>query len=131
MAASTPPPSEDQLLVEARAKIIWGESPASVHAWLLANGLGEKSARDLLARLARERAATIRNLAVDKIVRGLLLMLVPVAGLVVFLCIGLIFEKILAVLMVIGFFGLWKFVSGLVELFFPSTKTGDLSHRAD
>jgi len=125
-----------QFIFEARAKILWGESPDAVLAFLRDQGQDEKSARELLARFARERIAAIRDSAVRRLVIGALLMLVPVFWYLLIFArtSNLLFvpdTKPFAYAIVVGLIGLGIFANGLVAYFRPSSQKGDLSHRLD
>src|SRR6516162_9551119 len=60
----------DELIVEARAKIIWGEEPASVRNFLVSNGMSANDAEVKLRDLIRERNAEIRKLGVRDVLIG-------------------------------------------------------------
>ena len=132
----------DQLLTEARAQIIWGEPPSNVLAQLRGRGLGEKSARAVLTKLAAERARALRDLTLAKITHGVLLLCAPVAGLIFCAIPALLFRHsdsgllillsiplgiLFRITFYLGLWGLWKIGNGLFELLRPS-RTLDLSH---
>jgi len=52
---------QTSLAWEARAKIIWGDKPDDVHAWLVAKGIAPFTADRILAIAVGERAGTMRK----------------------------------------------------------------------
>lgn len=51
-----------QLVVEARAKIIWGERIRDVEKWLAIRGVAETQIKMIIASCSRERGIAIRRL---------------------------------------------------------------------
>ena len=52
----------DSVIVEARAKIIWGEAPSSVHAFLTLNGMLVADADRIIQEFVTERNREIRKM---------------------------------------------------------------------
>ncbi len=66
----------ENVLAEARARTLWGESPESVRQWLLAHGaeIPEPLAAEMVRVCRRERSRTLRRAGVrDTVIGGLLL----------------------------------------------------------
>ena len=57
----------------ARARIIWGEDPQKVRAWLVTQGLTKEQSDALIEPYCNERAGEIRRAALKRIGLGLLL----------------------------------------------------------
>ena len=103
-------------LDEARARIIWGESPAEVQHWLVTEeGLTEEQAEVIIADIRRERAAEVRRSGLRSARTGAGLLL---GGIVGWAVIGLL-PRIPAILLggaiCLTVYGLYKIVSGLLR----------------
>jgi hypothetical protein len=118
----------EPVVVEARAKIVWGESSAKVLAFLQTKGVGDKDALALIEELMKERAASIREDGIKKTWIGALFILAPVAYYYASLFIGYWSLKFFAALIVLGAVGLAKLTSGLSMVFRPRAVTGDLAN---
>jgi len=114
---------------EAKAKIFWGDPPEKVVAFLLIQGFSREEASGLVGELYRERAATVRANGIKKIFTGIGLMAVPIVALIVFLCIGVIPLKIFAVTIMIGLWGVWTLISGIIMVLAPKAEHGDLADQ--
>jgi hypothetical protein len=124
---------DDKLILEARAKIIWGESSSSVRAYLIANGISETDADAAIKVFNQERNAEIRRRGIKNILIGL----PPVVASGVLL--HLIYRspsngsfkigagKLVGLLCLAGFYGLWKLVNGIFNLFRPQSEEGSIS----
>jgi hypothetical protein len=126
----------EQLVVEARAKIIWGESAASVCEFLVANGFSEAEARAEISRHQKERNSSIRRQGIAGILVGVPLVVIAVmllehaihydkaaAGIFGNRRVG--FETV-AGLLAAGY-GLWKSVNGIFALMKPSSEDRSLT----
>jgi hypothetical protein len=60
----------EPVLIEARAKIIWGEPEADVRSFLLSNGVSDADAAMAVQGYIAERNAEIRKIGIRKIVIG-------------------------------------------------------------
>ncbi|HWD18247.1 MAG TPA: hypothetical protein VHB20_03130 [Verrucomicrobiae bacterium] len=65
----------DGLIIEARAKITWGEFPATVCEFLVAHGVPRSEAALQIKQLALERNAAVRKLGIKGICVGVALIL--------------------------------------------------------
>ena len=135
---SAPRPVSSQApdpVVEARAQIIWGESPETVLATLTAQGVSPATARSLVAKFTQERHDTLRQIALRRIVFGGLLVSIPLlyyffvfhphTGYSRLLNRGLVYSCAL------GLYGLWKFTNGLFAYLNPASQKGELSQLLD
>jgi hypothetical protein len=119
------PPS---VVIDARAKIIWGDRPEKVLSFLQAKGVGDKDALALLEELVKERAASIREEGIKKTWVGALFVLAPVAYYYATLFIGYWSIKFFAALIVLGAIGVAKIMNGLSMALRPRAVKGDLAN---
>ena len=118
-----------QAEVEARAKISWGDAPVSVISYLRMQGFSQEEAFGLVATMFRERAATIRANGIRKSLLGIGLMCVPVVALVVFLSMGYFPLKLFAVTLMIGTYGAWQLLKGVIMILAPKSEPGDVAEQ--
>lgn len=118
-----------QAELEARAKTSWGDPPEEVTKYLMIQGFSAEETSGLVREMFRERAATIRRNGIKKILVGMALMCVPCAMLFVFLSIGVIYFKILAITIMIGLWGMWKVVKGIFMTIAPKSEPGDVAEQ--
>jgi hypothetical protein len=121
----------EPVAVDARAKIVWGESPEKVMPFLQAKGIGHKDALALIAELAKDRADSIRADGLKKTWIGVLCVLAPIAYYFVSMFIGYWSMKFFAALIVIGAVGLAKITNGLSMVLRPRAITRDLANAED
>jgi hypothetical protein len=118
----------EPIVIDARAKIIWGESPEKVLTFLQSKGVGDKEAFGLIEELQKERAASIRADGIKKTWVGVLFVLAPVAYYFASMYIGYWSLKFFAALIVLGAVGLAKITNGLSMVLRPRAVTGDLAN---
>ena len=126
----------EQLVIEARAKIIWGEPAASVRQFLVANGFSEAEAEAEISRHQRERYGSIRRQGIVGIMVGVPLVIAGVAIIQHVLhydrsAAGVMSYRGLSVEMgaglLAGGYGLWKLVDGIFALVKPSSEDRSLT----
>jgi len=110
---------------EARAKVLWGDPPQVVTAYLITQGFSRPEAASLVEGLFQERAATIRGNGIKKIVLGIAMMFVPVVAVFIFLSVGLIHWGIFAATIIAGFWGVWTVFGGIRMVVTPKAVEGD------
>ena len=123
----------DQLISEARAKIIWGEPASDVRGYLVSNGMPEAEADTVIKEFSRERNAEIRRIGTKNVVIGVVL--VGVSGILIYLIyinssdrvVRVGTGKVIGVLACAGLYGLWKLVNGSFNLFRPQSEEGSIS----
>lgn len=120
---------ETQARAEARAKILWGDDPDEVSKFLRIQGLPANEAKAFVDALVAERTATIRSNGVKKIIKGIALVCVPIAAGLFFLAIGYFPLKIFAVTVLVGLYGLWELLKGLMMFIAPKGEPGDVSEQ--
>lgn len=121
----------EPVAVEARAKLMWGESPTKVLAFLQSKQVEEKVALALLEEVQAERAETIRAEGMTKIWSGALLALLPIGYYFAGRMLGFWLIKLFAGLIVVGAYGLVRLTNGLSMAVRPRAVTGDLSNAKE
>ena len=109
----------DKVISEARARIIWGESPLSVRAFLISNGISEAVAEAKLAEFNLERSAEIRKIGLRNILIGVVL--TGTSGITLYV-VGLGPIRALGLVGLAGLYGLWKLVDGVIYLVRPQSE---------
>jgi hypothetical protein len=120
------------LIVEARARIIWGDEPASVRYFLTSNGVAVAEADAKIEELTIERNAEIRKLGIRDVLIGMVLM-VPA---IIFFCILFARSHIpsltvrsgkgYGVMALAALYGLWRLVNGVIRLVRPKSEHGSI-----
>lgn len=122
------PIDRDKVETEARAKTYWGDSREEVTKFLMMNRFSAAEATEIAAEMFAERAATIRGAGLKKIVMGSLMVLFPIASWIFFIAvIHLIFIKIWALTLMVGLYGMYCLIKGLIMFFSPGSEPGDVS----
>jgi hypothetical protein len=112
--------------LEARARIIWGESSLSVHDFLTSNGLSAAEADSRIIEYQHERNAEIRKIGIRSILIGLLVASLTILAMYLVLwpldrgSIAYANRGVAAVACV-GLYGLWKVGIGSVYLIWPQS----------
>ncbi|MEW6155838.1 MAG: hypothetical protein AB1813_00295 [Verrucomicrobiota bacterium] len=119
----------NQAEFEARAKISWGDAPEEVIKFLRIQGFNHEEASSLVGDLFKERAATIRKNGMKKVFKGIALVFVPIIALIVFLAIGYFPLKIFAVTVMVGCWGLWMVIKGMIMFLAPKSEPGDVAEQ--
>jgi hypothetical protein len=118
-----------QAVVEAKAKISWGDAPNDVIAYLRMQGFSAEEASSLVQEMYQERAATIRANGIRKIIVGSGLICVPIVSLLIFLSLGFIPLKIFAVTVMVGLWGAWMVFKGSFMVLAPKMESGDVAEQ--
>ena len=111
---------------EARSKILWGDDPADVTKFLQTQGLSIQEAKEIIAPLLAERAQSVRAAGKGKIITGVGMMCVPVIAFIIFMIIHFFPIKLFGATVAIGFWGLWRAISGLIMFVSPKSEKGDV-----
>jgi hypothetical protein len=119
----------EQAVVEARAKISWGDAPQEVVKFLMLQGFKYQEANELIEEMFAERVATIRGNGIKKMVIGAFLMCVPVAAWFGFQAIGYLSIKLFAITVMAGLYGLWNVLKGFFMLISPKSEAGDVAEQ--
>jgi hypothetical protein len=122
----------DALIVEARARITWGDDPSSVRYFLTSNGMSVADADAELKNLMLERNAEIRRLGVRDVLIGIALL----AGARIFFYplfrwshmpnVSVRAGKGYGVLLILAIYGLWRLINGIFRLIRPKSEHGSI-----
>lgn len=108
----------DQAISEARARIIWGESPASVRVFLVSSGIESVVADTKLEEFGLERNRELRRIGIRSILIGILV--TGISAIPIFIALHLhTFNRALAVVMLGILYGVWKLAIGSIYLICP------------
>lgn len=122
----------EKLKIEARARVTWGESSDQIRSFLAENGVSDEEAETCLASLFGERRVQIREDAVRSIGHGGLKLLTPVIAYVTFHSIGFFIPRVFGAAVLVGMWGLYQIIKGVLALIFPHVEAGrDLSENND
>ena len=114
----------DNVIVEARAKIIWGEEPPSVHAFLTLNGMSTADADRKIQELITERNKEARKIGV----RGTCIGAAIICAVAIIIWYELdhpnkLFPsrqgKAMYLMFLVGLYGIWRLIGGLFHLLRP------------
>jgi hypothetical protein len=128
----------NEIVTEARARIIWGEPASFVRDSLISKGYSENEADAQIREFCAERNAEIRRIGVRDIVIGGALVLV--ASLIFYFCFGNlhfgltvthIFGKFLGIVAVGLVYGLWKLVTGVFYLVRPQSEEESITEISE
>jgi len=115
----------DKLISEARARIIWGESSLSVRDFLISNGISDMAADAKLKEFELERNTELRKIGLRNVLIGIAL--TAAAGTTLWIALlhasatsGIV--KALALVLLVGCYGLWKLVNGIIYLVRPQSE---------
>lgn len=118
----------DDPIVEARARIIWGEEVSSVRSFLTSKGMSTAQADVMLKEFYAERNAEIRRRGLRNILVGVAL--IAAAGVLLSLVLAGIDLPVegYGILVLAALYGSWKLVSGIVALFKPQSEHESISN---
>ncbi len=101
------------IVIEARARIIWGESLTEIRQWLSAQGLSASAVETIISQCTHERAAEIRRIGWREVCLGGLLLLVCVGICAAMHITGIYFARIGILAVLIGLVGVWRITKGI------------------
>jgi hypothetical protein len=119
----------EQAQHEARAKAMWGDTKDQITGYLLGQGFGYPEAQEIAEQLFKERASAVRANGIRKVIIGSGLVCVPIIALIIFLAIGVIPLKLLAITVMIGLYGLWLVINGILMAVAPKSERGDVADQ--
>ncbi|HZP59224.1 MAG TPA: hypothetical protein VFB27_02790 [Opitutaceae bacterium] len=111
----------EPIVTEARAKLVWGEPPAKVLAYLREKNLGDKDAMEALRELLAENAQDRRRDGFKKILGGAFLILLPIGYYLLARTVGFIQLKLFSILILLGIIGIWRCLDGIFMILRPNT----------
>lgn len=112
---------------EARAKAMWGDTKEQIVSYLMLQGFSVPEANELATNLFKERTAAVRSNGIRKIIIGTGMMCVPVIALLYFLSIHIIPTKIFGLTLMVGLYGFYLFVKGILMAVAPKSEQGDVA----
>lgn len=120
-------PEIKSFVVQARARIIWGERPADVKTWLIENGLPADTAQLVIEKSREEYAVEIRRIGVRGIVIGTLCILAGIAPIALMFFSNdpkavapYVWNRIGAAGVAAMLYGVWRIANGVFRLLFGS-----------
>ena len=124
--------SRTQAQHEARAKMLWGDKPLQVLAYLLSQGFTREDASELVKEFLAERTRIIRWKGIKYVAIGIVLFLVPAITLAVaFFDNHIPNLRAVGVWVVIGLAGVSLLIKGIFILISPGSTSGDASDSSD
>ncbi len=115
----------DKIMVDARARSIWGESPQSVRDFLVSNGVSVDAADRKLLEFQLERNRELRRIGLRNVLIGGVL--TAAASITLYLSFraasatsGIV--RVLAVVLLAALYGCWKLLKGIVYLLRPQSE---------
>ena len=127
----------EQLIAEARAKIIWGEPAESVRDFLISSGMSGPEADVQIKAFNLERHQEIRKKGVKNTLIGAAVTGVS-ASLIYFLMAQPVGHhwstgtgKILGLLMLAAGYGFWKLTNGIIYLVRPQSEQKSITELSD
>jgi hypothetical protein len=119
----------EQVEIQARAKVFWGDDRIEVIKYLMMNGYDVHEATALVQEIRKERAATIRGKGIKKALIGVGMMCAPIVYLGASLVIGYISIWLIGVTGTLGLWGAWNVLDGVVMFFSPGSESGDVADK--
>ncbi len=128
---------KEQLISEARAKIIWGEAAESVRDFLTSSGMPGPEADEQIKAFNQERYQEIRKMGVKNTLIGAVL--TAVSGSLIYLLLATpeghqwstSSGKALGVLMLGAGYGFWKLTKGITYLVRPQSEQKSITDLSD
>lgn len=108
---------------------MWGDSKEQIISYLMIQGFSVPEAKELATKLFKERTAAVRSNGIRKIIIGIGLMCVPVIALLIFLSIGFIPMKLFALTVMVGLYGFWLLLNGILMAVAPKSERGDVADQ--
>jgi hypothetical protein len=119
-----------QVECEARAKALWGDPREEVLKYLMIQGIDATDATEMVDEMFAERAAIVRGAAIKKIFLGLPMMALPVVSWIYFaIQYKFIPLKLWSLTLMVGIFGIYWFLKGMIMFFSPGSEPGDVSEK--
>ena len=115
----------NQALIDARAKIFWGDPPVEAIKHLMGQGISYEEAVGLVTPMVEERNATLRGIGLRKTLIGSGLICVPIGTWIVSGGVGFLSVKILGVAVLVGIIGLWLLIRHIARFRFRSHQRDD------
>jgi hypothetical protein len=108
---------------------MWGDPPEQITSYLMVQGYGHEEAMELTKALVKERTSAVRANGIRKMIIGFGLMWVPVIALIFFLSIHLIPVKLMGLAVLVGLYGAYLLIRGLLMAVAPKSEKGDVADQ--
>ena len=128
-AAGVPLMEPAQVVIEAKAKISWGDSQDEVIEFMMMNGIPIAEARGMVGEMFQERAAMIRKHGIMKMVKSIPLMCVPLGTIAIFNHVGYWSVRLFGLALLVGLIGAWLLLKGTIMFFSPKSEPGDVADK--
>jgi hypothetical protein len=92
-------------------------------------GFSHQEALSIVEPIFQERAAEVRANGIKKIFIGSGLICVPIVALFIFLHIGVIPLKLFAITVMVGLYGVWLVINGILMVAAPKSLQGDVADQ--
>ncbi len=116
-----------QVAHEARAKIFWGDPPQEVLKFLMINNVPRQEAMEIIRELTHERIVQMRKNGLVKVFSGILMICVPIGGW--FGGMAVISIKLFAFMIMLGLWGFYRLIKGMLMVVAPKSQHGDVSEQ--
>jgi hypothetical protein len=116
-----------QVAHEARAKIFWGDPPQEVLKFLMINSVPRQEAMEIIRELTHERIVQMRKNGLVKVFSGILMICVPIGGW--FGGMAVISIKLFAFMIMLGLWGFYRLIKGMLMVVAPKSQHGDVSEQ--
>ena len=117
----------NQALIDARARIHWGDPPTEAVKILMGQGIDYHEACAMVTEMVNERATALRAIGIRKLIFGVCLLAVPVLTWLGLTGIGYVDLKIMGLAVMAGVWGLYLTIRGILMAVSPSSETGDVA----
>ncbi len=119
----------DKLLIEARARATWGESPELIREWLTDQGVEPDEADQIVRQCVTERASSMRERGMRDLVIGgpLLALSVLIAVAAYYMLIGLslrLAALVITFCVLVGIYGTYRLIKAADRLIFGARAEG-------
>jgi hypothetical protein len=108
---------------------MWGDSREEVIAFMVVAGIGRPEATEFVDGVVSERAQSIRGSGLRRICIGIPLICLPVIVWFSISSMSSIRARGFGVTILIGLYGIWSLVTGLMMLIAPKTEPGDVAEK--
>ena len=115
------------VLVEARARVMWGNPVSEIREWLRSKGLAAAQIDRVVDLCEQERAIAVRDIGLRDVVIGGVLSLVGVAGILLHLALDLSSDRFFSLACVAVAFGFWRVLKGVEKLLVGPKVRGSLT----
>jgi hypothetical protein len=108
---------------------MWGDTLQEITSYLMVQGYSLAEAQELAGQLLKERTSAVRANGIRKTLAGFGLMWVPVIALIIFLSIGYMPLKLMGAAILVGVYGAYLFLRGLLMAIAPKSEKGDVADQ--